>query len=67
MLPYSRLVTPPGDVIALEPVEVLAIPRDQLATLTRECCEVTTMLVHTMLDRARLFTSSDLHNEKMIS
>jgi signal transduction histidine kinase len=67
MLPYSRLVTPPGDVIALEPVEVLAIPRDQLSTLTRECCEITTMLVHTMLDRARLFTSSDLHNEKMIS
>jgi signal transduction histidine kinase len=25
------------------------------------------MLVHTMLDRARLFTSSDLQNEKMIS
>jgi signal transduction histidine kinase len=67
MLPYSRLVTPPGDVIVLEPVEILAIPRDQLSELTRECCEVTTMLVHTMLDRARLFTSSDLQNEKMIS
>lgn len=67
MLPYSRLVTPPGDVIVLEPVEILAIPRDQLSELTRECCEVTAMLVHTMLDRARLFTSSDLHNEKMIS
>jgi len=67
MLPYSRLVTPPGDVSALEPVEILAIPRDHLRALTRECCEVTTILVHIMLDRARLFTSSDLQNEKMIS
>ncbi len=35
--------------------------------MTRECFEVTSILVHTMLDRARLFTSSDLQNEKMIS
>jgi signal transduction histidine kinase len=67
VLPYSRLVTPPGDVIVLEPVEILAIPRDHLSELTRECSQVTTMLVHLMLDRSRLFTSSDLHNEKMIS
>ena len=33
MLPYSRLVTPPGDVSALEPVEILAIPRDHLRGL----------------------------------
>jgi signal transduction histidine kinase len=35
--------------------------------MTQECFEVTSILVHTMLDRARLFTSSDLQNEKMIS
>jgi signal transduction histidine kinase len=67
MLPYSRLVNPPGNVNALEPVEVFAIPRDNLRAMTRECFEVTSILVHTMLDRARLFTSSDLQNEKMIS
>jgi signal transduction histidine kinase len=67
MLPYSRMVTPPADVRALEPVEVLAIPRDLLKAMTRECCEVTSILVHIMIDRARLFTSSDLQNEKMIS
>jgi signal transduction histidine kinase len=67
VLPYSRLVTPPGDVIAQEPVELLAIPRDQFEAMTRECHEVTPILVHTMLDRARLFTSNDLHNEKMVS
>ncbi len=67
MLPYSRLVTPPGNVRALEPTEILAIPRDDLRALTRECCEITSILVHTMLDRARLFTSSELQDEKMIS
>jgi signal transduction histidine kinase len=67
MLPYSRLTAPPGDSIALEPLEVLAVPRDHLRAMTRECFEVTSILVHTMIDRARLFTSSDLHNEKMIS
>jgi signal transduction histidine kinase len=35
--------------------------------MTQECCEITSTLVHVMLDRARLFTSSDLQNEKMIS
>jgi signal transduction histidine kinase len=67
VLPYSRLVTPPGDAIAIEPTEILALPRECLQALTRECFEVTKILVHTMLDRARLFTSSDLQNEKMIS
>ncbi len=67
LLPYSRLVTPPGNVSALEPVEILAIPREHFKAITRECCEVTSMLVHTMLDRTRLFTSSQLQNEKMIS
>jgi signal transduction histidine kinase len=67
LLPYSRLVIAPGDSRALETLEVLAIPREQLREMTRECFEVTTILVHTMIDRARLFTSSDLQNEKMIS
>lgn len=67
LLPYSRLVIAPGDSRALEPLEVLSIPREQLREMTRECFEITTILVHTMIDRARLFTSSDLQNEKMIS
>jgi signal transduction histidine kinase len=67
VLPYSRLVNPPGDAIAQEPTEILSLPRECLQALTRECFEVTKILVHTMLDRARLFTSSDLQNEKMIS
>lgn len=67
LLPYSRLTSPPGDAVAVEPTEILALPREKLRALTFECHEITSMLVHTMIDRARLFTSSDLQNEKMIS
>ena len=45
----------------------LLFPRDHFQEMMRECCEVTSILVHTMLDRARLFNSSELQNEKMIS
>ncbi|WP_348261380.1 ATP-binding protein [Telmatobacter sp. DSM 110680] len=67
VLPYSRLVTPPGDAIAQEPTEILSLDREHIRALTHECFEITSILVRTMLDRARLFTSSELHNEKMIS
>ena len=67
LLPYSRMVTPPGDSVAQEPSLILAIPRECLRAMTRECHEITSILVHTMVDRARVFTSSDLHDEKMIS
>jgi len=67
ILPYSRLTTPPGDAVAQEPTEILSLPRELLRALTHDCFVITSILVHTMLDRARLFTSSDLLNEKMIS
>ncbi len=67
MLPYSRLVNPPGDAIAQEATEILSLDREHIRALTHECFEITSILVRTMLDRARLFTSSELHNEKMIS
>jgi signal transduction histidine kinase len=67
MLPFSRLVSPPGDAIAQEPTEILALDKKHIRALTQECFAITSILVRTMLDRARLFTSSELHNEKMIS
>jgi signal transduction histidine kinase len=67
LLPFSRLVNPPGDSVAQEPSEILAIPREDLAAMIRECPQVTSILVHKMLDRARVFTSSDLQDEKMLS
>ena len=67
VLPYSRMSSAPGDATAQEPTTVLAIPRDLFPALIRECHEIVSILVHVMIDRARVFTSSDLHDEKMIS
>ncbi len=67
LLPYSRLVSPPADTVAQEPTEILEVPRGCLRAMTRECYESTAILVHRMVDRARIFNSSDLHDEKMVS
>jgi signal transduction histidine kinase len=57
----------PGESIVLEPTDVFVVHRDHFPALIRECHQVTTILVHKMLDRARVFTSSGLHDEKMVS
>jgi len=67
LLPYSRLVSPPADTIAEESTEVFAVARDHLHTMIRECHAVTSVLVHSMVDRARVFNAADLHDEKMFS
>ncbi len=67
LLPYSRLVAPPGDVKAEVPSELLLIPREKIPALIRDCYELTSIFVHVMIDRARHFTSSDLQEEKMSS
>ena len=67
LLPYSRMISPPGDNLAQEPSEILAVHRDAFPGLIRECHGITSILVHSMIDRARVFTTSDLHDEKMVS
>ncbi len=67
LLPYSRVTGPPGDSVAQEPSELLQLNADQIRELTENCYELTALLVHAMLDRARAFTSNDLHDEKMVS
>jgi signal transduction histidine kinase len=67
LLPYSRLLTPPGDTIVDEPIEAVALAREDLPELIRNCYEVTSILVHVMTDRARQFTSTDLRDEKLVS
>ena len=67
LLPYSRLASPPGDSVVEETATVLAVHVDLFPAMIRECHAVTSILVHKMIDRARFFTSSDLHAEKMAS
>ncbi len=67
ILPYSRLRNPPGDTIVEEQTEALELLRSDLPGLIHHCHEVTSTLVHVMMDRARQFTSADLRNEKLKS
>jgi signal transduction histidine kinase len=67
LLPYSRLTKPPGTARAEEVTEILFVSRDHFPEMTRECHELTAIFVHVMLDRARVFTSSDQQVEKILS
>ncbi len=59
--------SPPGDSAAEEPTEYLVIREQDFSAMVAACHEVTSRLVHIMVDRTRQFTSSDLLDEKMIS
>ena len=67
ILPYSRIKKPPGEVVADEPALILSVNPENIPKLIRECPELTAILVHVMLDRARVFKSSELLDEKMSS
>lgn len=67
LLPYSRMGIPPGDSVAEETTEIVALHRDHIPEMILACHETTSLLVHAMVDRAREFTSSELHDEKMVS
>lgn len=67
LLPYSRLKTPPGNVMVETHAELLMVERPQIATMIKECYELTAVMVHVMIDRTRVFKSSELMDEKMAS
>jgi signal transduction histidine kinase len=67
MMPYSRGAKPPSDVIVEEPSQALTMDNALLGELARECPAITAALVHAMVDRARVFKSSDLRDEKLLS
>jgi signal transduction histidine kinase len=67
LLPYSRTTRSPGEGVILEAADVFMVDREHFPALIRECPSVTETLVHRMLDRTRVFTSSALQDEKMAS
>jgi signal transduction histidine kinase len=66
-LPYSRMTTPPGNTMVHEAVELFTIDKEHFRELTIACPTFTAICVHTMLDRARHFTSTSSQDEKMAS
>jgi signal transduction histidine kinase len=67
LLPYSRLTHAPTMPRVEEPVEFLAVHRDDFPEMIRECHVITSRLVQQMIDRARRYTHHDLYEEKMLS
>jgi signal transduction histidine kinase len=67
ILPYSRVTVAIGDGVAEEDTEVWMVDKEHFPELTRECPEVTAILVHVMLDRARHFTTADQRDEKLMA
>ncbi len=67
ILPYSRMTGPPGDTYLEEKSEVFLIHEKHFPEMICQCPAFTALTVHTMLDRARTFNTSDLQDEKMIS
>ena len=67
LLPYSRIKGPPANVVAEERTDILAVSPTDLSRMIQECHELTAVLVHVMIDRARVFKSSELLDEKVAS
>jgi len=67
LLPYSRIKGPPANVVAEKRSDILAVSPAELPRMIQECHELTAVLVHVMLDRARVFKSSELLEEKVAS
>jgi signal transduction histidine kinase len=67
VLPYSRMTVPPGNTIVHDDVELFTVDKEHFREMTVECPEFTAICVHSMLDRARTFTSSNVQDEKMVS
>jgi signal transduction histidine kinase len=67
VLPFSRMKVSQSEVVTDTTVEVFSLHPEHFPELVRECPEITAMCVHTMVDRARVFNTSDLQAEKMVS
>ena len=67
LIPFSRMRGSPGEARSVEDSELLSVHRRYFPELIRECQELIAVLVHVMLDRARHFRSSDLHDDKLAS
>ena len=67
LLPYSRLKVIPGDLYADEKTEVLSISADHIPEIIIVCPHFTSHTVHLMIDRTRIYNTSAMQDEKMLS
>ena len=67
VLPYSRIGPSPGTAVAEVATEVFVVPKRHVDELAGACPEVTTLMVHAMLDRARDFSALASADEKTLA
>ena len=67
VMPYSRLQNAPATLVIEDDAILFELNRAHFHDLVRECEELTTALVHHMVDRARDFRTLQLHDERMQS
>jgi signal transduction histidine kinase len=66
-VPYSRGRTSVGRLAIEEDATLFNFPRSHFKDLIRECPELTSALVHEMIDRARTGRAAQLHDERLES
>jgi signal transduction histidine kinase len=66
-MPYSRVRVVAGRVVAEEDATVVELSQSHFSDLVHDCPELTTALVHTMIDRARDYRAAQIHDERMQS
>ncbi|MEZ0542367.1 sensor histidine kinase [Fibrella arboris] len=67
LLPYSRMAEARFPIVAETDVRTLALHRDHLRDMTRDCYELTETFVQQMTDRVRTFAHQVQQEEKMAS
>jgi signal transduction histidine kinase len=67
LLPFSRLTSALGDATFTEASEILALPREKMPALIRECPGIVEILVHNMVDRSKHLASANWQDDKMAS
>ena len=66
-IPYSRMRSAPGRLVIEDDATVLALGRAHFADLLRDCRELTSTLIHEMIDRARTDRTAQLDDERLQS
>jgi signal transduction histidine kinase len=67
LLPFSRGTNAIGDVTIVETGDALFLHRRHFPELIRTCPEIVGTCVHVMIDRTRIFMSTSLQDDKIMS
>ncbi len=67
LIPFSRMKSSPVYTEAVVHTRMLALHRSKFHALITHNYELTEVMVHAMVDRARLFTTNHFQNEKLMA